>query len=578
MMLSDENGRSVSLGSRLGSGGEAEVFEVGGRADVVAKIYRRSSAERTAKLRAMLSAPPSDPTRAQGHQSICWPTSLLFDSGRINIGFLMPRIDSARSLPLFKLYNPNDRQEVAPGFTWQYLVRTAANIASVVSAIHAKGYVVGDLNESNLLVSDSALVALVDCDSMQVPKPGGATVFRCPVGKPEFTAPELQGCNFSRVDRVKPHDNFALGVLIFELLMEGTHPFSGVWRMGGDPPTIEERIRRGISPYVGASAVMPMPGAPSIDILPSSLQGLVLRCFRDGQQSPGARPSPREWQNALTAFEAALSTCSRNQRHIYGAHLASCPWCERTNLLGGLDPFPAHAQQRPLRSAQFAARPPIGGGNPVAPVAPAYIPGPQPLPARAQPAWGRYALVALIVVVAFAILKAVNQPDSRTVSSNANVTQNEAVSVVTASRSGVVKAALSCTSSRNCPSVQRLFEEDSVFRRGLLDGIARAGIVAPKWISKGVVGNALPVVFQNRNLLWGSICQPHNCMHQFSFVHEPQTGRTFGGYLPDDASAKVIWFGEPTPAEQGLLNRYAFFFSASVALLHNPTILPVTLR
>jgi DNA-binding helix-hairpin-helix protein with protein kinase domain len=211
MTLTDGNGNSVSRGSRLGAGGEAEISSIVGRSDVVAKIYHHPSAERAAKLQVMISAPPADPTAAQGHQSICWPTSLLFDHQRISVGFLMPRVDSTANLPVFKLCNPQDRKEAAPGFTWEYLMRVGANISSAISAIHSRGYVVGDLNESNILISDSALVSLVDCDSMQVPQPGTGMFFRCPVGKPEFTPPELQGCEFGRIDRAQKHDNLLSG-------------------------------------------------------------------------------------------------------------------------------------------------------------------------------------------------------------------------------------------------------------------------------------------------------------------------------------------------------------------------------
>ena len=199
----------------------------------------------------------------------------------------MPRVNFAVSEPVFKLYNPKDRWRARPGFTWRYLLRTAVNISSAVEAIHAKGYVVGDLNESNLMVAETALVTLVDCDSMQVPQPGGNGFFRCPVGKPEYTPPELQGRDFSATDRNAVHDNFGLAVLIFHLLMEGIHPFAGVTQ--GLDMSLEERIKRGESPYSGSRLVKPMPIAPPFEILPREVQALFLRCFHDGHsESAGA--------------------------------------------------------------------------------------------------------------------------------------------------------------------------------------------------------------------------------------------------------------------------------------------------
>ena len=317
----------------------------------------------------------------------------------------MHRVDFASNRPVFSLYNPQDRQREAPEFTWQYLLRTAKHIASVVEAMHSRGYVVGDLNESNILVANTAMVTLIDCDSIQVPRPGTGMFFRCPVGKAEYTPPELQGCEFGRIDRVNAHDDFSLGVLTFQLLMEGTHPFSGVWQAEGDPPPIEERIRIGASPYSGTSSAMPMPGAPPFGMLPSELQTLFQRCFRDGHHSPGSRPTPREWNYALDVAEAKLRKCSRSPRHTYSGHLASCPWCDRTRLLGGFDPFPVSPQPRPTRQPGFVV--PQPGQQTVAaarsPLASAAIPTIQTTTHVATvraPNWTQRFVVGLSIVLA----------------------------------------------------------------------------------------------------------------------------------------------------------------------------------
>jgi hypothetical protein len=36
-----------------------------------------------------------------------------------------------------------------------------------------------------------------------------------------------------------------------------------------------------------------------------------------------------------------LKTCSNNDQHMFPSHLRACPWCERTKLFGGNDPFPS---------------------------------------------------------------------------------------------------------------------------------------------------------------------------------------------------------------------------------------------
>jgi DNA-binding helix-hairpin-helix protein with protein kinase domain len=60
---------------------------------------------------------------------------------------------------------------------------------------------VSDVNQSNFLVNDQALATLVDTDSFQVRDPDGSKVYRCPVGTPDYTPPEMQGVAFAGVNR-----------------------------------------------------------------------------------------------------------------------------------------------------------------------------------------------------------------------------------------------------------------------------------------------------------------------------------------------------------------------------------------
>ena len=364
-------GGCVTTGSVLGSGGEATIYSVVEDSTLAAKRYTTPTPERSAKLRLMIACQPHDPMAAQGHTSICWPTSLLTEPNGTNVGFLMPRIDNAKSLPLFEIWSPKSRRCLASGFTWKHLFRIGSNLASVVAEIHAKGYVIGDFNESNVLVSDRALVSIVDCDSMQVRDSQRGRIYRCLVGKPDFTAPELVGHSFQNVDRTPEQDRFALAVMLFTLLMEGTHPFSGVWRTGGDPPPIEERIRLGASPYVDDPRVRVMPGAPPFSTLDGELQGLFKRAFGVGTKNPSARPDAREWQSILAKKLNVLLTCRQSKSHLYLNHLSKCPWCERKDRIGS-DPFPGSQwQQPPLRQVPMAPQIPLTNAGTTLPGTPA---------------------------------------------------------------------------------------------------------------------------------------------------------------------------------------------------------------
>ncbi|MDP6039386.1 MAG: hypothetical protein QGG64_12605, partial [Candidatus Latescibacteria bacterium] len=354
----------------LGAGGEAKVFLLPKDPKRVAKVYHKPTKTHAQKLSIMLANPPGDPMANQGHISIAWPVDLLqtTNGNQEVVGFLMPNIKDMNSILNF--YNPQVRHQTCPLVNYQYLHRTARNLATSVGALHKRGYVIGDINESNILVSDTSRVTLVDTDSFQVSDPQTGQIYRCPVGKPEFTPPELQGISFSQIDRQPQHDLFGLAVLLFQLLMEGFHPFTGIYKDQGDPPPVEKRIASGHFPYSKKWRIPydPSPVSPDINMLHPDLKWLFFRCFETGHKRPKRRPDANAWVQALEKAEQSLVECAQNEQHLYSKHLRNCPWCERTSRLNGRDPFPSPQA--------------IQQGLPKRPSPPAHTPLPPRKPAK----------------------------------------------------------------------------------------------------------------------------------------------------------------------------------------------------
>ncbi len=383
----EATGETVELGEsdQLAAGGEARIFIHPHDPGQVIKVWHKPTADRARKVRAMLANPPADPMAAQGHVAIAWPTGVVRLGGPTVVGFVMPRVQGVR--PVIDYFNPKTRLQHSPLFNWFYLHRTARNLATAMRALHERGYVIGDLNECNILASETALVTMVDTDSFQVWDAASGTLFRCRVGRPEFTPPELQGKSFAQINREPVHDHFGLGILIFQLLMEGTHPFAGVYRGAGEPPPLPARIAAGHFPHGGDPAVpyTAMPAAPRFEWLHPVLQNLFCRCFRDGHLQPALRPDPLSWQFGLEEAELNLVSCHDNQQHIFSNHLTACPWCERAAMLGGRDPFPSvaavqagehlrpapaprtHLKQTSGWSLPYPGRPAAGGRMPPLP-------------------------------------------------------------------------------------------------------------------------------------------------------------------------------------------------------------------
>ena len=331
--LLDPTGRPLSLVSApIAVGGEGGIYALVGDPTVVAKVYKEPQPpERSSKLRAMADLATEWLTAVAA-----WPTATLHQvAGGPVAGILMPRIPG--SLEIHHLYSVAQRKKDFPDADWRFLIHAARNCALAFEAIHAAGHVIGDVNQKNILVSPRGIVHLVDCDSFQIRDSTGK-VYRCDVGVPEFTPPELQGQSFRTVDRTADHDRFGLAVMIFHLLMMGRHPFAGVYSGDGEMP-LEKAISTGrfaYSSHPEVTLMRPPPGTPPTDLLAGPLLPLFERSFRVPGAAGPARPSPTEWQAAFDAVTNQLGACPVDPRHVFPRSLGTCPWCQLVGSVGVL--------------------------------------------------------------------------------------------------------------------------------------------------------------------------------------------------------------------------------------------------
>ncbi|MBW3536963.1 MAG: hypothetical protein KY395_04220 [Actinobacteria bacterium] len=346
---------STSTKSKLlGAGGEAEVFRVPGQPGVAEKRWRSPTLAQARKLELMLAHPPEGAT-FEGHVNLAWPTAVVRNESGAVVGFRMPAVDLDRSLPVFTAYNPDARRGQLPGITWRHLVRTARNLSSVVSALHRAGYVVGDLNESNVLVDRRALVTILDCDSIQVADPATGELHHCGVARPEFLAPELAGRDLSATSRHLASDRFSLAVMVFLLLREGVHPYAGIWKGRGEPPDLSARMRGRRFPHLLGTRLRPPPTSMGLRHLGVRIRLLFFRAFVLGPAAPWVRPTAASWESALADLEDRLGSCRRSPTHTH-LRRSRCPWCARVDR-GLPDPFPqADGRGVSRRPASWMAR------------------------------------------------------------------------------------------------------------------------------------------------------------------------------------------------------------------------------
>lgn len=305
--------RVVALGPLLGSGGEGSVFEVLGQPDLAVKLYGQFTNRQTAKLKAMIGRCPASATTDPAVR-LAWPASLVYSSTNSAdvVGFAMLRTSATETL--FEYWS---RIAYAEPWTEASVLQVVRNVARGVATIHAStGVVCGDVNGVNVLVDGAGNVTLVDLDSCQVAV--GSDVFCCDVGRREYLAPELQGKNLRGLVRSVAHDNFALAVLIFQVLMRGYHPFSAQFVGVGTRLAQGERIQRGLWPYRvgGAGEYRPPRSAPPFAGLPQEVRRLFYECFELGHVEPARRPSAEEWAAVIEGLLVRLSGVAANPRLV----------------------------------------------------------------------------------------------------------------------------------------------------------------------------------------------------------------------------------------------------------------------
>lgn len=409
----DGRGQEVALGARLGRGGEGEVFEVAAEAAVAAKVLYPAARRQNKhdKVKAMVARPPLGAYGTiEGFPVLTWPRTPLYASGAKRsldtfLGYSMVRVHPRDFVPFFQVTSANRRGGLAgQPITWDRLVLLGIRLCHVVRTLHRFGYAVGDLNDRNVLVSRRLTPLFMDTDSFQVPR-GRWGHFPSVVGDQMYWAPELLDVDFTtyRGSRVLG-DRFALGTLLFQLLMNGLRPYQARGSAVDPLESLVEKTRAGNYPWASPKpgVLEPPVGAPDYGALPRTIRRAFERCFVDGHGRPGRRPAPDDWYQVLFRVrEAGYQKCPRNPLHVYGRDLARCPWCEDPHNPFGpsggaparVRPWAPSSRSRAIAVSAAVARratttpkpPPARRGRRAAPQRP-LAPRPAPAPPRAAAA------------------------------------------------------------------------------------------------------------------------------------------------------------------------------------------------
>lgn len=358
------SGRWVVPGKQLGNEGAAgSAWTVEGDGTVLMKLLDDIYPGDEARLKAMLNL--DVPIRLSGAETvIAWPEDILFDENDRYVGFLMPTAPGPEPLTLANLVPRKQREEkVRENLGWDALLEICARYAAGIEALHAFPVVVSDINLKNAVASGNLTVTVIDCDSIQLET--AERFYGSRYSQPEFVAPELGGIEDLSVHRRdQATDRWSLAVLIWMMLMEGFHPFAGIWSGPGEDPSPAQNAAAGRFPYAKSSPLTFRPDAPPWRALPRNLQKLFVTAFTDGVGRPKRRPTATEWRQALGEAKQKLKQCdgALGRRHLFPARESTCPWCEYEGFLTATDlkPVPPAPPKLPRSNEVPAA---VGRGG-----------------------------------------------------------------------------------------------------------------------------------------------------------------------------------------------------------------------
>lgn len=290
-----DKGGNVHLLEKIGSGGEGAVYSTN-QSGVVAKIYKRDrvTKDKYQKLVRLVS-------KNIKKEGICYPIQILYNDRNEFVGYTMPAA-KGKELKHFLFIPKKVFENRLPNWTRKDLVQLTITILKKIEFLHNRNIIIGDINPFNILVESPQEVYFVDVDSYQVEG------FPCPVGTDNYTAPEIQGRNFTEFLRSSGNEYFAVATLVFSILFLGKSPYS---QTGGESNS--DNIKAMDFPYSYGQAERPenTPKGQWRFIwsnLPYKVKETLYQTFQKGEQfsTEDSRHNTTKWLSVLQKYYSDL--------------------------------------------------------------------------------------------------------------------------------------------------------------------------------------------------------------------------------------------------------------------------------
>lgn len=311
--LKTSDGEVLCLATQLESDARGSVFSLADTSGVV-KLFKpdlRGDKNLKNKLLRMSSTPPWNTTAEESHRFV-WPTNIVTDPDEEQfVGYKseVPRPELQEWTNILDYAVEGVEENRAPRrsfgeellselglggdseFTREYTIAT--ELAEAVATLHRDGHAIGNFHHNRVL-TDGQDIVLTGCETFHTR--GENTLHEGARPSSRYAPVDERDSN----ENLYYTDQFGLAVHIFQLLMDGFHPFQT------EDTTVSEAeevtlIECSSYPYHAGDQnnIEPPSGAPNYSTLPSEIQELFEQCFIEAQTQPDARPSADDWVRTL---------------------------------------------------------------------------------------------------------------------------------------------------------------------------------------------------------------------------------------------------------------------------------------
>lgn len=329
---SDEH---ISLGEVLATRPDGKIYEIReeeseANAVKILSPQKRFTENVETKIRSMAAVPPK--TSTSGAPTLEWPTGVVHTIAEKQfLGYRLSYIDFEETSNILSWAkanrgaqdtNPSSSSDVIQvildmvGFdgakTEDGQYSPEMELASTVAHLHQKGYAIGNLDHSRVLMRGNCPF-LTRCYEFYTDDEDETHTINNTT--PRYASPVESN---SELEQIKHEDRFGLAVHLFQLMMGGYHPFE-TQESKATEQGFQEIIEETPFPYRDPQPGLlePPRGAPSYTSLPAELRTQFERCFIQGKTHPQLRPDASTWVGSLESADiSSITTVNTNSGSI----------------------------------------------------------------------------------------------------------------------------------------------------------------------------------------------------------------------------------------------------------------------